>query len=567
MCYKPSHRNSCRECRVRDARIASGFRGVALAVGLVAIHSCGGGGGGGDGPDLAPTPAPNVALTGRIFYERVPLSATGRGLDYAAIVAEPARGVLVEAINTANGSVITTTSTLTTCAGDISCPGRYTLTVPANTSVQVRVRAEMVRAAPEPLPRWRFSVRDIDTSPTPFVYDSPAIQVGTSAVTSDVTIPSGWSNSGQSVGIRHAAPFAILDTVYRSYQFILAVEPNADFPALTLDWSSLNLGFDTFYTSELNGSNPRIVISGEVNVDTDEYDPHVVAHEFGHYIENQFSRSDSIGGPHSITQLLDPRVAFGEGFGYAFAAMVLNDPVARDSFGNRQGNDSFFSVEENAPAGAPRGWYGEASNWIILWDLFDSASDFDDVAFGFGPIWQVLRGSQRDTEALTTVFPFIRALKEQNAAFAAQIDAIVTRQSIASSVIDDYGTLEINDADEPHVLPIYTPIVLDGGPVTVTSINTFGTPNKLSNARFLRLNLPAARTVRFQITADPGRDADAYVYRRGAVVASGELLGNDDFSTALNAGTHIIEVYDCDNGGCGTGVAQASNITVTVSTN
>lgn len=554
-----------------EARTASWLQAGLLAAGLLALQACGGGGSGGGSSNLAPPPAPPVAevtITGRIFYERVPLAAQlGRGLDYAAIVAEPARGIVVEAVNTANSSVIATASTSTECASDPTCPGRYTFTVPANTSVLIRARAEMIRAAPDPLPRWRFSVRDIDTSPTPFVYDSPPLQVATSAITRDVTIPSGWSSSGLPTGIRHAAPFAILDTIYRSYQFILSVEPSADFPALTLDWSSLNLGFDTFYTSELDGSNPRIVISGEVNVDTDEYDPHVVAHEFGHYIENQFSRSDSIGGPHAISQFLDPRVAFGEGFGYAFAAMVLNDSQARDSFGNRQGNDSFFDIENNNIS-ATRGWYSESSNWVILWDLFDPANDANDpLALGFAPIWQVLRGPQRTANALTTVFSFIGALKTQNPALANQIDTIVSGQAIASSVIDEYGSLETNDANQPHVLPIYTPIVLDGGTVTVTSINRFSTPNKLSNARFLRFNLPFDRTVKFQAVAGAGRDADLIVYRRGAVVQRGDEVGNEDFSATLSAGDYVLEVYDCSNAGCSAEPAQASPIDVTVSTN
>ena len=35
----------------------------------------------------------------------------------------------------------------------------------------------------------------------------------------------------------------------------------------------------------------------------------------------------------------------------------------------------------------------------------------DDVALGFGPIWAALTNEQRTTRALTSVFPFVNALK------------------------------------------------------------------------------------------------------------------------------------------------------------
>ena len=87
---------------------------------------------------------------------------------------------------------------------------------------------------------------------------------------------------------------------------------------------------------------------GAADNDTDEYDQHVVAHEFQHFLEDQVSRSDTPGGPHSLDERLDMRVAFSEGFANAFSAMVLNDPVYRDSFGASQGQVYRFDVEQRA---------------------------------------------------------------------------------------------------------------------------------------------------------------------------------------------------------------------------
>ena len=99
----------------------------------------------------------------------------------------------------------------------------------------------------------------------------------------------------------------------------------------------------------------HIALMSDLAADTDEFDQHVIAHEFGHYIEYNFSRADNIGGSHGLGDKLDPRVAFGEGFGYAFAAIVLNDPVARDS-ANDNGDSMRPALSTSKPIRRPRRW-------------------------------------------------------------------------------------------------------------------------------------------------------------------------------------------------------------------
>ena len=63
-------------------------------------------------------------------------------------------------------------------------------------------------------------------------------------------------------------------------------------------------------------------VLGEEDVDTDEYDRDILAHEWAHYFEDRVARTDSIAGGHSPADLLDLRVAFSEGWGNSFAAMA-----------------------------------------------------------------------------------------------------------------------------------------------------------------------------------------------------------------------------------------------------
>ena len=102
----------------------------------------------GGGSDAAPSPAPTaVTVSGRVTFDFVPAVA-GQGLNYAATVTRPARGVTVELLQ--NGAV--TASTPTDVLGDYSFAS-----VPVATDVALRVRAEMLRVG---TPSWDFRVVD-----------------------------------------------------------------------------------------------------------------------------------------------------------------------------------------------------------------------------------------------------------------------------------------------------------------------------------------------------------------------------------------------------------------------
>src|SRR6185369_7463656 len=154
------------------------------------------------------------------------------------------------------------------------------------------------------------------------------------------------------------------------------------------------------------------------------YDPAVILHEFGHYIDDTFARSDSRGGEHGFGDRLDMRLAFGEGLATAFSSMARGDPFYRDSFGSGQGNAGFVDIEADSLTN--EGWYAESSVQELLWDLFDDTNDTSDtVTSGFQPIFSSWR-TLRQTPALTSVFSFISALKQALPADAAAIDALLS---------------------------------------------------------------------------------------------------------------------------------------------
>jgi hypothetical protein len=519
---------------------------------------------------VAPLAANNVLVQGRIMYVRIPFSASlNQGLNYAAPVNRPARGIVVVANSAGTSTQL--------ASGETDSDGYFALSVAQNTPIDLRAVARLSRDASVPLPRWNFSVVDADANTTPYNYTDGAFNTST-GVTHDVTIPSGFNSAGTVTGTRASAPFAVLDTVYTAMQTIIGVAPTTNFPALLLDWAPGNPGGETFYDSGGAGAQ-QIVLSADPAEDTDEFDPHVIAHEFGHYIEHNFSRADNIGGPHGIGDKLDIRVAFGEGFGYAFAAIALKDPVARDSFvidnnGTPQLVSSTFNVEtnpsQNAP-GTPSGnfgcWCSESSVWSLLWDMYDGAADGNDsVAMGFEPMWSVLIDEQRTTSAMTSIFTFTSAVRAAQPGQASAINTLITAQNITATGLDELGSTETHvptPVASAAALPVYTTLTA-GTPVTVRSVDDAGHYNALGNHRLLRYVKSGSTSQTVTVTST-GDDPDILVFRNGGFSLASEDLGDESF-TITAAGTYIFDVYECSNG-CSTEQGTPGDYDVTVTVN
>jgi hypothetical protein len=496
---------------------------------------------------------PTVSLQGNVRFARVGfLNTSPFGLNYANPVLQPARGIILNVLDATTQAIVATTVT--------DANGHYVFSVPTNTSVVLQAVARMQRDGTQPLPRWDMRVQNGVPGNTPYTFSGASFS---SAVgVQDLDIPLGISSGGTATGQRASGPFAILDTLYRAMQVALGVAPTTNFPVLIVDWGSQTAG--TFFS--LSGGQ-HIALMADLTEDTDEFDQHVLAHEFGHYIEENFSRSDSIGGSHAIGEKLDPRVAFGEGFGTAFAAIVMNDPLVRDSYvDNGVSRGGGFSVEVNPPSpsfsvAGPGCWCNEVSVWSILWDLYDSSSDgSDNIALGFAPIWDVLTNAQRTTPSATTIFSFITGLIAARPADTSLINTLVSAQNITAGVggsaITAFATNEANNplSAVPGVLPVFTPLML-GAPVVVRSVDDAGRYNKVGNRHFLQFTAPTTRSVTLTLSTSnvaTDRDPDFVVYNAGVPISAGVNSSTEHPETEtfnVTAGTtYVIDAYDCANG-------------------
>src|SRR5439155_313592 len=160
-----------------------------------------------------------------------------------------------------------------------------------------------------------------------------------------------------------------------------------------------NIAQGLIATSEFNVANNTAYFLGDRNDDSDEFDDAVIVHEYAHLLAAKFSRDDSPGGPHVLGDMLDPRVAWSEGWANFFSSAVRNDPIWRDSYGLNGTRILRYDLEDNVPAGDKPGYWSEASVDTILWDFFgDHPDPADEVQlhYPFSAIWNAFTDLRND---------------------------------------------------------------------------------------------------------------------------------------------------------------------------
>jgi hypothetical protein len=101
----------------------------------------------------------------------------------------------------------------------------------------------------------------------------------------------------------------------------------------------------SFYVS----SEDRLYILGGKNddvkaTDTDHFDDSVILHEYGHFLEAHYGHSDTPGGSHNGNFIIDPRLAWSEGWSNYFQGAVLNNIVYANAYtGPKKGSSGFTS--------------------------------------------------------------------------------------------------------------------------------------------------------------------------------------------------------------------------------
>ncbi|MES2824724.1 MAG: hypothetical protein V4732_14060 [Pseudomonadota bacterium] len=517
---------------------------------IVSVTGCGGGANKSQTSSVASSSVSNiissaasstalVLLSGTATYDYVPHKNNNIGLNYPATEQRPIRGATIEVLS--ESDVILAVSRT---ASD----GSYSFSVPANTLVKIRVKAELLNNMS---PSWNFKVTDNTNNNALYVLVGSLTSTGGADSQRMLNAASGWGGSSY-LFARAAAPFAILDDIYIGVMRLNQAGNNRDYKPLELRWSTKNNEADGVYALGEIGTTfydvDAIYILGDANNDTDEFDGHVILHEWGHYIEEVLSRSDSMGGEHSDGEKLDMRLAMSEGFANAFSAMMLDNPIYADTSGSAQ--SSGFAINISNKVRSAKGFFSEGSVGAIFYNYYNSSNN--KTANDFAPIFFVLSNSNyllHDT--LTTIFLFYGQLKALLSDQAAEFNSLMLEQNING--IDEYGTNEINNGDLTASLPIYKEINPDNVVTNVCSSSRFGTVNKLGNSQFLKLAISqdGAYFINAAISGDSGTISkpEIIIHNKGNSLLKLENATNNavNGTVSLSNGNYILEVYDLSN--------------------
>ena len=534
-------------------RSATTLRRLSAVALLMSLAACGGGGSS-DAPAAAPPPPPPpppssgpYAISGKAVYESVPPTTTGNGLNYAGATDKPIRSATVQLLD-AGGAVLATTSTDTA--------GNYSVSLPTSQAVTVRVRSEIKRTG-SPGGDRDFTVLDNTNGNALYALDSAPFTPTTASVTQNLRAASGWGGTSYTT-TRAAGPFSLLDVIYEAQAKVASVAPTVPLPPLKVFWSANNrpvagdrtLGQigTSFFTVSASGR--ALYVLGAQDTDTDEYDTHVIAHEFGHYLQNALSRDDSVGGSHTSNDRLDARVAFSEGWGNAWSGIVFANPVYTDTNGPRQAMS--FNIDVSVAAvTTDRGWFSETTAQYLIWNTNQTT--------GFGPVYAALT-TFPSSPAFSSLYSFAAAVKAATStANAATITSLFGSQLVVA--MDAFGTGETNNGGFAGALPVYRTHPAGTGAVqycVTASADPNNDGNKLGEFVYVRFTVAAGSHTLTVVKTSPAgtavTDPDFTLLKADGTLVDAVSPSNNASPPSVNdteslivnlpTGTHTIALSD-----------------------
>jgi hypothetical protein len=376
-------------------------------------------------------------------------------------------------------------------------------------------------------------------------------------------------------GTLEGGAFHILDQILRANEYLVAETTGcdltfpgcrpfvvADLPLLTVYWkkgfnpgcyfsqcfTSVSFYLPTYHEMYLVGG-----MSGLVDtVDADHFDNTIILHEYAHYLEDVIATSDSPGGQHNGNQIIDPRLAWSEGFANFFQATITGIPAYIDTSGTGAYfqyvidypiDETYSPISNDVPLTPGEGVFREFSVARLLWDVVHAPVG------SFAEIWAVL--SKEDSGFADSSYKFrelglfhelqraLPAATDWSALRAAELQSGY-REHFGAPLIASACSIQMEDLD-----------IMDNGSISKANphlANDFFTLTHTGGPLTLSISYPTGVT-------DP-LDLDLYLYKPGYRYmesttmngASEELIANvatqsETISlSSLAAGTYMVNV-------------------------
>jgi len=528
------------------------------------------------------THSPAITITGtaqyvrrEIFGDSTPSTSGGLGDPGAP---RPIRYTEIRVTNSAGSEVQ---------CGETLADGTFSVTVPQvpdTYTVTVRARAQ----------NTRLNALVLDT-----VAGGNLYAMSTTVVVNGAGPFSVGTMTASATGDIMGAPFNILDQFLEANEYLrtkvgacsgtFAGCPNftvAD--KVTAYWSkglnpnSYYLGGSSGLSFYIPGYSRLFILGGKNgdtdNSDTDHFDNSIILHEYAHFLEDTEFKNDSPGGQHTGTKMIDPRLAWSEGWGNFFQAAVLNAPFYIDTIGNKDGSTyyAFYLDLENASGGSVahdhldqpnelgEGNFREFSISRLLWDTIDdtaaetvngAADNVNEAAdFSFRQLWAALTKS---TEGFNNT----------NAAFRSVGLMHLNQVALGITAWTNLRTIEHHKPNTSE----YAQYVTTGSSCTYSITPIASTGASLSNSDYLlrnndyyhfKVTTAGSYTIRLDYVDSNGAgglaDIDLYVYNEKARFGnSADIVGyswtdpsggvaatqSEEVTLNLAVGNYLINVF------------------------
>lgn len=249
--------------------------------------------------------------------------------------------------------------------------------------------------------------------------------------------------------------FHILASIYKANQYIRAQTGDASWVAekVTVFWKAgfnpySYFGFPNNLLSFYKPGERKLFILGGKDgnvsqIDTDHFDTSVIIHEYGHFLEDVYGKTDSPGGYHNGDAVIDPRLAWSEGFANFFQAAsqgtnyyldtsgFCNDPVEPGACAQ----NVYFKLNEDGTTtlydrslAAGEGNFREISITRSLFKIISTASLVHPYGAGipFKEIWNVFTDSVNGFHSAGKVFRTMHLL-------TARLDQVISSSYVSNS--------------------------------------------------------------------------------------------------------------------------------------
>lgn len=241
-------------------------------------------------------------------YHRLYGNPVTDGIAHAEVVVQNAAGSAVQ-------------------CGETDDNGNIALTLPAGAGTyKLLVRSRAYNAS---LKASIFA----DHSTNTLYSISKTFSVGAADSSVNIGTLTAFARMTESASIEGGA-FNILKQIFRANKYIRTQIGDSSFvaPKVAVYWRA---GFNpyTYFggTSLLSfyrpGTGQLFILGGDGGdvrySDTDHFDNSVILHEYAHFLEDSYAHSESPGGSHNGNFIIDPRLAWSEGWANFFQAAVL----------------------------------------------------------------------------------------------------------------------------------------------------------------------------------------------------------------------------------------------------